>query len=184
METRISGGSEKGRKLRSSKSAGLRPTSERVRSAIFSLIGPETVEGATVLDLYAGTGALGIEALSRGAESAVFVESDATRCWDLQESVREFGFAEQSRVIRGKVERAIETVDRSYGLAFADPPYKTDPWNTLFGSLQARGILSENALVVAEHASIYEMDDRYGGLEIWKRRKYGDTAVSIFVNGV
>jgi 16S rRNA (guanine966-N2)-methyltransferase len=183
METRISGGSEKGRKLRSSKSAGLRPTSERVRSAIFSLIGSETFERARVLDLYAGTGALGIEALSRGANSADFVESDAMRCKDIRDSVKEFGFAEHSRIIRGSVERILGTIEGRYSLVFADPPYKTDPWDAVMQRLQAKELLEEGAVVVAEHANTYEIDDRYGRLEIWKQRRYGDTTVSIFVNG-
>lgn len=184
METRISGGSEKGRKLRSSKSAGLRPTSERVRSAIFSLIGPETVEGATVLDLYAGTGAFGIEALSRGANSTDFVELDAMRCKDIRNSVKEFGFAERSRVIRGNVERILGTIEGRYSLVFADPPYKNDPWDTVMQRLQAQELLEVGAVVVAEHSQTYEIDDQYGDLEIWKQRRYGDTTVSIFVNGV
>lgn len=74
MTTRITGGAMRGRRLRSTKSAGLRPTPERVRSAIFSIVGAEAVESARVLDLYAGTGALGFEALSRGASWCDFVE--------------------------------------------------------------------------------------------------------------
>ena len=102
METRISGGSKRGHKLRSHRGIGLRPTSEKVRSAIFSLIGPESVNGARVLDLYAGTGALGIEALSRGAASAEFVESDPARCQYIRRAVDDLGFADRSRIARGK----------------------------------------------------------------------------------
>ena len=93
MSTRITGGSERGRRLRSTKGAGLRPTSERVRAAIFSTIGHDAVDGTRVLDLYAGTGALGIEALSRGAAWADFVEVDTRRCQDIRETLRQMGLA-------------------------------------------------------------------------------------------
>lgn len=135
------------------------------------------------MDLYAGTGALGIEALSRGANSADFVESDAMRCKDIRDSVKEFGFAERSRVIRGSAERILGTIDGQYDLVFADPPYKTGPWEAVMQRLQARELLEKGAVVVSEHAQTYEIDDQYGGLEIWKQRRYGDTTVSIFVNG-
>ena len=183
METRISGGSRRGRKLRSYGGAVLRPTSERVRSAIFSLIGPESVIGARVLDLYAGTGALGIEAMSRGADSAEFVESDSTRCTYIRRTVEDFGFAERSRIIRGRVEKVIHTLQARYDLVLADPPYGIDPWEMLMEGLQERNTLEEGAVVVAEHGKAYEMADSYGGLNIWKKRRYGDTAVSIFRNG-
>ena len=180
METRISGGSRRGRKLRSHRGVGLRPTSEKVRSAIFSLIGPEAVNGARVLDLYAGTGALGIEALSRGAESAEFVESDPNRCRYIRRAVEDLGLADRSRITRGKVERVLQTMRERFGLVLADPPYRADPWDMVMNGLQGGESLERGAVIVAEHAGTYEMEDRYGDLVIWKRRRYGDTAVSIF----
>lgn len=183
METRISGGAEKGRKLRSRGSKSIRPTSERVRSAIFSLIGSESVNGARVLDLYAGTGALGIEALSRGAAEAQFVEVDRMRCEYIRESVRSLGFAAQSRITRGDVKRVLQRIAGRYDLVFADPPYAVDPWEAVMRGLQDQELLGCGTLVVAEHASSRELADRYGGLEIWKRRRYGDSTVSIYLNG-
>lgn len=183
METRISGGSRRGRKLRSYGGIGLRPTSEKVRSAIFSLIGPESVNGARVLDLYAGTGALGIEALSRGAASAEFVESDPARCGYIRRTLQDFGFAEQSRITRGKVEKVLPTIEARFDLVLADPPYGIDPWDTVMTNLLERETLEEGSVIVAEHAKSHEMHDSYGDLNIWKRRRYGDTAVSIFLNG-
>lgn len=183
METRISGGSRRGRKLRSHGGIGLRPTSEKVRFAIFSLIGPESVNGARVLDLYAGTGALGIEALSRGAESAEFVESDRGRCRNIGRAVEDFGFADRSRVIRGRVERVLRVIERRFDLVMADPPYRSDPWDMVMTSLLEREALEDGAVIVAEHDKTYEMADSYGDVNIWKRRRYGDTAVSIFRYG-
>ena len=183
METRISGGTKRGHKLRTHGGVGLRPTSEKVRSAIFSLIGPESVNGARVLDLYAGTGALGIEALSRGAASAEFVESDPTRCRYIRRAVEELGFADRSRITRGKVERVLRTIKARFDLVLADPPYRADPWDTVITSLLENETLEEGAVIVAEHARTYEMAGVYGDLNIWKRRRYGDTAISIFRHG-
>lgn len=183
METRISGGTEKGRSLRSRGSKNIRPTSERVRSAIFSLIGSESVNAARVLDLYSGTGALGIEALSRGAAEAQFVEVDPMRCEYIRESVRSLGFADRSRITRGDVKRALQRIAGRYDLVFVDPPYAVDPWEAVMRALQDQELLECGALVVAEHASSRDLADRYEGLEIWKRRRYGDSAVSIYLNG-
>ena len=183
METRISGGSKRGHKLRTYGGVGLRPTSEKVRSAIFSLIGPESVIGAKVLDLYAGTGALGIEALSRGADTVEFVESNPKTCGYIRRNVEDFGFAERTRITRGRVERVIGTLRTRFNLVLADPPYRSDPWEELLEGLQKGSILEEGAIVVAEHASRHEMADSYGDLSIWKRRRYGDTTVSLYRNG-
>ena len=127
METRISGGSKRGRKFRTHGGVGLRPTSEKVRSAIFSLIGPESVNGARVLDLYAGTGALGIEALSRGAASAEFVESDPTRCQYIRRAVEDLGFADRSRITRGRVERVLRTIRARFDLGAGRPALPARP---------------------------------------------------------
>ena len=183
METRISGGSKRGRKLRTYGGVGLRPTSEKVRSAIFSLIGPESVNGARVLDLYAGTGALGIEALSRGAASAEFVESDPARCQNIRRAVEDLGFADRSRITRGRVERVLRTIKAQFDLVLADPPYRADPWDMIMTSLLEREALEEGAVIVAEHSKTYEMADTYGDLSSWKKRRYGDTSVSIFRYG-
>lgn len=141
------------------------------------------MNGARVLDLYAGTGALGIEALSRGAAEAQFVEVDRMRCEYIRESVRSLGFAAQSRITRGDVKRVLQRIAGRYDLVFVDPPYAVDPWEAVMRGLQDQELLECGTLVVAEHASSRELVDRYGGLEIWKRRRYGDSTVSIYLNG-
>lgn len=177
---RISGGEDRGRRLRSAKSASLRPTSERVRGALFSIVGAGAVEGARVLDLYAGTGVLGIEALSRGASWADFVEVHAGRCRDIKASLAELGFADRARVHRGEVERALDSLEGGYGLVLADPPYDDEPWEGLMGRLEVRQLLDEGGLLVAEHHHKSELDDRYGGLVRQTERRYGDTSLSIY----
>ena len=183
MSTRIAGGRHRGRKLRSSTAAGLRPTTERVRSAIFSLIGRESVEGVRALDLYAGTGALGIEALSRGATWASFVEINAGRCRDIRHSLEEIGIAGQARVYRGPAERVLGSLDDGFGLVLIDPPYDLEPWAMIMDSLDTGQVLEVGGLVVAEHSRRRQPADSYGRIGLVTRRRYGDTSVSIYRSG-
>lgn len=183
MRTRITGGKDRGRRLRSAKATGLRPTSERVRGAIFSMIGRDAVEGNRVLDLYAGTGALGIEALSRGAGWADFVEVHAGRCAEIREAVRELGFAAHSHVYRARVEKGLESVKGGYDLVLIDPPYDLDPWDFLMDLLNSSRLVSEKALVVTEHRYQRQLAEVYGRMVRAKNRRYGDTAVSIYEVG-
>ena len=183
MSTRITGGKDRGRKLRSAKATGLRPTSERVRGAIFSMIGRNAVEGMRILDLYAGTGSLGIEALSRGASWADFVEAHAGRCQEMREALRELGFAAHSHVYRARVEKALDVVDGGYDLVLIDPPYDLDPWDVLMDLLNSSQLVTENALVVAEHRHQRQLAETYGRLVRAKSKRYGDTAVSVYKAG-
>lgn len=183
MTTRITGGRLRGRKLRIRKTAGLRPTPEKVRSAIFSILGRERVEGARVLDLFAGTGAMGVEALSRAATWADFVESDATRSRQLRESMSELGVNDITHVYRRDALKALDIVEDGYDLVFVDPPYQSDPWERLMVRLGGGPILNDNALVVAEHRRDRELSPRYGGLALVESRRYGDTSVSFYSAG-
>ena len=196
MSTRISGGNERGRTLRAPKS-GLRPTTEKVRVAIFSMLG-ESVENARVLDLYAGTGAMGLEALSRGAAWADFVEGDAKACNTINVNIRSLGYEDRARVIRVKVEKATgsqtilhgsSTGGRAsmggregprYDLVFIDPPYDDDPWDALLSGLSDGLLLSTDATVVAEYGSARTLAASYGRLSQSKTRRYGASGVSIF----
>ncbi len=200
MSTRISGGNERGRRLRAPKS-GLRPTTEKVRAAIFSMLG-ESVENARVLDLYAGTGAMGLEALSRGAAGADFVEGDAKACTTINANIRSLGYDDRARVIRARVEKTVEKATGSqtilhgsiegagsraggrqgpgYDLVFIDPPYDDDPWDELLSGLSDRPLLSTEATVVAEYGSGRSLAASYGRLRLSKTRRYGASTVSIF----
>ena len=168
MTTRITGGSHRGRRLRAPKGAGLRPTTERVRGAIFSVLGAGAVEGERVLDLFAGTGALGIEALSRGASGADFVEANGRLARQLQENLAQL---------------ALTTLEGPYGLVFADPPYGSVDLDALMGSLDEASLVRRGGLVVVEHRSTEAMADAYGRLARTHDRRYGDTSVCIYSSG-
>lgn len=181
---RVIGGSARGRRLAAPRGRGTRPTTDRVREAIFNMLG-EAVRGAAVLDLFAGSGALGIESLSRGARLAVFTETspDALRC--LRRNLENLGFESQGSVIKADslaYLRKMASESGSFDLIFADPPYTMDTvfYRSLLEMLAGKGILEPGGRLVLEHPA------RGGELETppaWMQlvhRRYGDTAVTIF----
>ena len=138
------------------------------------------MESVDVLDLYAGTGALGIEALSRGAGSVDFVESDAGRCRDIRANLEALGLAKRGKVQVGRVEKTLARLDGPFGLVLIDPPYDADPWREVMTQLDG-GMLEQEATVVAEHSSRLELAPAYGGLVRARSRRYGDTSVSVYI---
>jgi 16S rRNA (guanine966-N2)-methyltransferase len=175
---RVIAGRLGGRRLRSPPGRRTRPTSERVREALFSMLGE--VSGARVLDLYAGTGALGIEALSRGAASAVFVERDAAAARVLRENLGALGIGEQeAEVRRGEVLTALRSARRAretYDLLFIDPPYsRARDWQAEL----AAGIpplLAPGARVVVESGRRAQLELP---IAVERERRYGDTSITI-----
>ena len=180
MTLRITGGEHRGRRFSLPRGPDLRPTSDRVRGAVFSILGVEAVKGARALDLYAGSGALGLEALSRGAARVDFVEANRRRCARIREVLTALGLSERGSVHNGRVERVLETLEGEYGLAFADPPYALNDWDWLMQALNRPGFLGDRGVVVAEHRHSTALADEYGRLFLTTRRRYGDTAISIY----
>lgn len=176
---RIGGGEAGGRRLQHHL-RGIRPTSGRVRLALFSMLGPDGAAGRRVLDLYAGTGAFGLEALSRGAAWVEFVERDERACEAIRKSLASLGFQERAKVHRGVAERVAGRLEGSFDLVFADPPYADDPFAAVFGSLASRGCLAPGATVFAEHGKRRVLPSDLPGLRLVDRRVYGDTAVTVY----
>lgn len=167
---RIVAGELGGRRISAPPGRDTRPTREMVREAWFSALG-DAVAGARVADLFAGSGALGIEALSRGAASVDFVESDRRAAAVIRENLDELGLAGRSRLVRRGVEAFLDGLDEPYDLALADPPYRSG-WPRRLAELLARRPFA--ALLCVEHAP--------GALEgvegvVWERT-YGDSALS------
>ena len=183
MTTRISGGEHKGRSIKAPTFAGLRPTSERVRAAVFSIIGPNAVEGRRVLDLYAGTGALGIDALSRGAAWVDFVERDGRLCRAIRGLLRQLSLDERARVHTGQVRKALPRLEGNYDLVFADPPYESGELVNLLDELELPGLLADEATIVFEYRSNAEPVRPTGRFSRITDRKYGDTSVTIMGAG-
>jgi 16S rRNA (guanine(966)-N(2))-methyltransferase RsmD len=175
--TRIIAGALRGRRLVAPRGARTRPTSDKVRGAVFNLLG-QFFEGGDVLDLYAGTGALALEALSRGCARAVLVESDRAALEAIERNVAELGLAGRVEVRRGRVAEALPRLaPGAFALAFVDPPYGEGPEAAL--ALLDRA-MAPGGRVVAEHDARRPPGDRYGALALADRRAYGDTGISIY----
>jgi 16S rRNA (guanine966-N2)-methyltransferase len=177
---RVVAGTARGRRLVAPVGDAVRPTSDRVREAVFNALGSlDVLRGAQVLDLFAGTGALGIEALSRGAAHAIFVERDAAARRAVEENLRLTGLGERATVVGADAMAHLGTpVDPdadpgAVGLVLVDPPYAFDRWEELLGQLAAR---HPAAVVVAE--SDRDVGPPPGG-ELVRRRRYGGTVVTI-----
>ena len=152
----------------------MRPTSDRVREAVFNMLfSLDAVEDAAVLDLFAGSGALGIEALSRGAASVVFVENDPAAVACIEKNLATTGLADRATIVRVDAERWLDRTDTRFDLALVDPPYDYDRWDDLLGRLPAE-------VAVLESDRPVSVD---GGSETpWqlvRRKEYGATVVSV-----
>lgn len=179
---RIIGGVRRGKKLFSPPDRSIRPTADRVREAIFNILA-HRILGARVLDLFAGTGAMGLEALSRGAEHAVFIDNQPTALSLIKKNVQACGWTERTDVIRwnlGLNLKCIRSRMHPFNLVFIDPPYRSQMISEVLRHLDDSRALAGETQIIIEHASgdipetwpaIFNLDDR---------RAYGKTLVSFF----
>jgi 16S rRNA (guanine966-N2)-methyltransferase len=147
---RLSGGELRSRVIRTPSGSAIRPTPGRVKEALFSILG-ETIAAARVLDLYAGTGAIGFEALSRGAEHVTFVELHAPTAQRIRATAAEFGIARRVTVLCAPAEKAAQRLSGRFDFIYADPPYALPPPHLTFGTLRLRGALDAGSTIVYEH---------------------------------
>lgn len=176
---RVVTGEARGRKLVVPAGRDVRPTSDRVREAIFSSLG-DLVVGVRVLDLFAGSGALGIEALSRGAARAVFVERSPRAIEAVRRNLATTGLEDRSRVIKGDATTILGrlgALEESFDLVFVDPPYDSDLIARSLEILGRSPALARGAIVVAEHRARNEITEPES-LRIRTLKSYGDTAVT------
>ena len=177
---RVTGGSARGVPLRSPKRPGVRPTMDRVRSALFNILAPSGIEGARVADLFAGTGSLGIEALSRAAAHADFVESDALQCADIRANLKASKLLDRAMVYHLTVEQALRVCSGPYDLVLMDPPYSHPFPLLVLEQLEAKGLLHPDAIVVVGHATRVPAPDQCGRLVRWQDRRYGDSSLAFY----
>lgn len=182
---RVIGGTARGRRLLSPRGLGTRPTPDRVREALFNILG-DTVCKALVLDLFAGSGALGIEALSRGASAAIFVDSAASAVDYIRRNLENLGFNEKSTVIKADSQaylRKMALASGSFDLIFADPPYtiNTNFYESLLVMVRKQGILKPRGRLIIEHPARGGEVEAPAGWAPVERRRYGETAVTIFI---
>jgi 16S rRNA (guanine(966)-N(2))-methyltransferase RsmD len=175
-QLRIIAGSLKGRRLASPDWTGLRPTSDRLRETLFDVLAG-SVRGARVLDGYAGTGAIGIEALSRGAAHVTFIERDARALTLIGENLTRCGVTGGYTVLRGDLEKGAGALAAAYDLIVIDPPYTADPAAAV-GALDA--MLAAGGRLVIEHARRTAPADRAGALTLTRTLTAGDSALSFY----
>ncbi|MES1205296.1 MAG: 16S rRNA (guanine(966)-N(2))-methyltransferase RsmD [Pseudomonadota bacterium] len=188
---RLTGGSDRGRRLKAPRGSGTRPTAAKIREAIFNILGPPP-DGA-VLDLFAGTGSLGLEALSRGARSVVFIERDRHALSALRQNLRELGVENRSSVIAtdactglrrlaGSISRNDPSSEGRFSWVFMDPPYATEAADVL-AELADKDLLAGCAVVIVEHDRRHRPPASIGGLFLTDRREYGETELSFYRSG-
>ncbi|WP_238655155.1 16S rRNA (guanine(966)-N(2))-methyltransferase RsmD [Paenibacillus piscarius] len=179
---RVVSGSAKGRPLKSVPGNGTRPTTDKVKEALFSMIGPY-FDGGTALDLFAGTGGLGIEALSRGMEAAVFVDMEQKAIDTVRANLKAARLEAQAEVYRNDAGRALGALEkrgRAFDLVFLDPPYRMKHGHELMAALAARQLLKPEAIVVMEHESGYAYPEDIPGFSRMKQSVYGEVTISIY----
>ncbi len=182
MRVRLVGGSTGSRSLRSVRSTGTRPTSGLVRGALFGILAPH-LHRPRVLDLFAGTGALGLEALSRGAVRVDFVESNLRQCVALRAGLRAQGHEPVTHVHWTRVERALGFLTGPYDLVVMDPPYAYAGTAALLERIAGSALVAEEGILALEHGRRATMPDVVGDLTVLTRRRYGDTSLTIYQHG-
>ena len=180
---RVIAGEARGRQLLAPKSRRVRPTSDRVKEALFSILSSRLGDfgGMRVLDLFAGTGNLGIEALSRGAGTAFFVDSHRESAEMIRRNLDHTGYTEKAKVVVQEAAAALKWLGRSeapFHLVFLDPPYGEGHAERVLDLLAASPLIDQGSTVVAEFSAKEEMPRSFGRLKESERRIYGDTAIS------
>jgi 16S rRNA (guanine966-N2)-methyltransferase len=180
---RVIAGKYKSRTLRSLKGQMLRPTSDRLRETLFNILGP-TMGGATFVDLYAGTGAVGIEALSRGAYYAIIVEQHAPAVDLIRRNLGSLGIGAEAEILAMNVARAIERLEARRVHAqfiFLDPPYAADiEYESALEALGESPLVAPEGRVIVEHLKKRELPERAGELELTRVVEQGDAALSFY----
>ena len=177
---RIIAGKYRGRRLESPKDEEVRPTPDRVKEGLFSSLG-DFLEGAVVLDLFAGSGGLGLEALSRGAAKCYFVDNSADSIRLIRENVRLCRAHDQAVVSQMDYTRFLEGTKDRVDLIFLDPPYGESLWDHAVALLTQHGRLSDKAILVAEHPRTIEFPLDWHGLSKIKERRYGSVVLSFYM---
>jgi len=179
---RIIGGTLRGRKLVSLRGRSIRPTTDRVREALFNILGSKPV-GATVLDLFAGSGALGIEALSRGARQAVFIDKASSTIQVLRKNTILCGFETRSRIIQWDIVKnlcCLRPYRQAFDLVFLDPPYHQNMVQPALVHLLREEALVDDARIVVEQAAKGDVLPVVPGLTCEDQRRYGDTMLTFW----
>lgn len=182
---RIIAGQSKGRGLVPIKGRNTRPTSDKVKESIFSII-QDRIQDSMVLDLFAGTGNLGLEALSRGAFRAIFIDKDTNAIQTINKNRHKLGYKEKSEVFRNDAIRSLTELSKRdilFDIIFMDPPYRKGYEEILLFSIDSFDILHNDGIIIVEHDAKILLHDNIANLNRFDWRKYGGTGVSFYRKG-
>lgn len=177
---RIVSGNYGGRPIKTLDGKTTRPTSDKVRGAMFNMIGPY-FEGGRVLDLFTGSGGLSIEAVSRGMSSAVLVERDRRAQAIVQENIRMTKEAEKFQLMKMEAQQALQLLDGQFDLVFLDPPYAKEEIVATITELCEKKLLAEDVMVVCETDKNVDLPEEVADVGIWKQKVYGISKVTVYV---
>lgn len=179
---RVITGCAKGRRLKAPKGMTTRPTTDRVKEALFSILGGFPCD-AMVLDLFAGSGALGIEALSRDAAFAVFIDKSLESYQVIKENLRITGLSDRAEVYRNDMSKALELLNKQgkvFSLIFSDPPYMQGLAEKSLMKVHELKLVAPGGIMLVEHSRRESLDDAIGDFILSRRQQYGDTLISIY----
>ncbi len=177
---RVISGSAKGRRLKGPPSNLTRPMADKIREALFSTLASLGAEPGQVLDIYAGTGSIGIEALSRGAEHVDFVDHQKAACAVIRDNLATTQFADQSRVVCIPVDQVYRRLKGPYDFIVLDPPYADPDIEAQLRRLAESSLVQSEGLVVLGHWPRLQLPERIGRLSLLRRRCHGDSCFSIY----
>ncbi|WP_096154751.1 MULTISPECIES: 16S rRNA (guanine(966)-N(2))-methyltransferase RsmD [Bacillus] len=180
---RVISGVYKGRQLKAVPGMNTRPTTDKVKESIFNMIGPY-FEGGIALDLFGGSGGLGIEALSRGIDKVVFVDKDGKAIQTIKKNVEELKLNDSVEIYRNDAIRALNAINKRedirFDLILLDPPYKRHQLELLLETIEEYKLLKQDGIIMAEHSNEVKLPDIIGSLHISKKETYGTTVISVY----
>ena len=177
---RVITGTAKGTLLKVPDGVGVRPATDLVRGAIFSILENLTDDWSRVLDLFSGSGALGIEALSRGAEWVDFVDRERRCCDIIKQNLVKTKLAERAHVYCSSVAKALAFLDKTYSIILIDPPYKDETIGELVKQLADSKLVGEHTIIVMTHSSRFPLQSNYGTMQLFKEHRHGDSTISVY----
>jgi 16S rRNA (guanine(966)-N(2))-methyltransferase RsmD len=177
---RIIAGKAKGHQIKAPKRAATRPATDLVRGAIFSILENMATDWSQVLDLFSGSGALGIEALSRDAGWVDFVEHEPLCCAIIKQNLEKTKLADQAHVYCRNVVKAFSFLDKEYGIILIDPPYSDRSIDGLLEQLATSRLVGEKTIVVVTHSPRFPLKPEYTSLKIIKEHRHGDSCIALY----
>ncbi len=180
---RVIAGKVKGHQLKVPKMATVRPATDLVRGAIFSILESLTDDWVQVLDLFSGSGALGIEALSRGAGWVDFVDRDPRCCDIIRQNLEKTKFGAQAHVYCCSVAKALSFLDKEYSIILMDPPYSDSSMGNLMARLATSKLVETDSVVVITHSPRLPLDSTYDTLNLIKEHRHGDSCIAVYRRG-